>query len=141
MSDILIRLAGVPKGKAAMAGFGKRRFLPTSTRDYMAALRLASQHVMESREPLAGAVEVLVVASFPVPVSWSQRKQADALIGEIRPTVKPDVDNIMKMLDALSGVVFVDDKQIVRAEIEKLYSKTPELVVRVRERGEQYGLR
>jgi hypothetical protein len=85
MSDILIRLAGPPRGKQAMTGHGKRRFLPAPTRDYMAALRLASQHVMGSREPLAGALEVLVHASFQIPASWSKQQATDALIGESVP--------------------------------------------------------
>jgi Holliday junction resolvase RusA-like endonuclease len=141
MSDIIIRLAGPPRGKQAMTGHGKRRFLPTPTRDYMAALRLASQHVMGSREPLAGALEVLVHASFQIPASWSKKKQLEAKLGEVWPTVKPDYDNILKILDALNGVVYVDDKQIVKAECEKVYSTTPELVVRVRPRGSTDGLR
>jgi Holliday junction resolvase RusA-like endonuclease len=80
---------------------------------------------------LDGALEALVVAAFPIPKSFSKTKRLDAISGALRPTTKPDCDNIIKMLDALNGVVFADDKQIVEASILKIYSDKPELTVRI----------
>ena len=46
--------------------------------------------------------------------------------GEIRPTVKPDFDNIGKLIaDALNGVAYDDDKCIVDAQVRKFYSDNP----------------
>jgi Holliday junction resolvase RusA-like endonuclease len=49
---------------------------------------------------------------------------------EIRPTKKPDADNILKaVLDALNGLAYNDDSQIVSARIEKLYSDNPRVEI------------
>ena len=40
------------------------------------------------------------------------------LSGKMRPTMKPDNDNIAKsVLDALNGLAYVDDKQIVELKV------------------------
>ena len=41
----------------------------------------------------------------------------------IRPTTKPDVDNCAKaILDALNGVCYLDDRQVVDLRVEKYYT-------------------
>lgn len=136
MSEIIIRLTGAPQGKARsrlVSGSGHAS-TPSAARSYAAALRIAAQDAMGSRRPLSGAVNVLVVAAFPIPKSFSREKRSDALIGEVRPTVKPDIDSLLKVIDALNGIVFEDDRQVVRAEVEKIYALMPELTIRVTER-------
>lgn len=62
---------------------------------------------------------------MPIPKSFSKKKHEQALQGLIRPTVKPDCDNIAKNInDALNGIVYPDDKQIVSLTINKFYSMT-----------------
>jgi Holliday junction resolvase RusA-like endonuclease len=52
----------------------------------------------------------------------------------IRPTKKPDADNIAKIVcDALNGIAFLDDKQIVDARITKWYSDTPRIEIIIQE--------
>jgi Holliday junction resolvase RusA-like endonuclease len=88
---------------------------------------------MGATRPLTGPLDVLVVAAFAVPASWSQKKRLSALTGTTFPVGRPDADNILKMLDALNNVVWLDDKQIVRADIRKVYSDQPQLSIQVRE--------
>ena len=46
--------------------------------------------------------------------------------GKEKPTKKPDVDNIVKTVtDALSGVIYKDDKQITSLVVGKIYSVRP----------------
>ena len=68
-----------------------------------------------------------------VPPSWTRKRRDDALAGVIRPTGKPDYDNIGKVVDALNGIVWVDDSQIVDARIRKLYDERARLVIEVEE--------
>ena len=50
--------------------------------------------------------------------------------GKIRPAKKPDLDNVLKIImDALTGVAFEDDNQIVQVYIEKLYGQEPRVEV------------
>jgi Holliday junction resolvase RusA-like endonuclease len=40
-----------------------------------------------------------------------------------KPCKKPDIDNIAKTyLDAMNGVIFVDDTQVIDLHVKKLYS-------------------
>ena len=133
MTAIVIELPGIPQGK------GRPRFVratghaftPAKTRSYESMLQGAALDVMNGTPPLEGPLEATVEAHFPVPASWSKSKRAAALLGVTRPTTKPDVDNLLKILDALNAVVFHDDKQIVVATISKHYSERPRLVVTV----------
>ena len=55
-------------------------------------------------------------------------------VNEIRPTVKPDCDNIAKIcLDALNGIAYYDDKQIVELSVKKYYSKEPRVEIEIEE--------
>ena len=50
--------------------------------------------------------------------------------GLILPTKKPDADNIAKaILDALNGLAFYDDAQVVYLQVSKRYSNEPRAVV------------
>lgn len=69
-------------------------------------------------------LEVFIDVYFKIPESYSRKKQGLALQGIIRPTVKPDWDNISKNIcDALNGVAYNDDKNIVDGAVHKYYSE------------------
>jgi Holliday junction resolvase RusA-like endonuclease len=125
---VTIRLAGEPNGKGrpriSTRNGMVRAYTPEKTRNYSAALRMAAQVAMGGRSLFDGPVAVIISCSFGIPVSFSRRKQLDALSGVIYPTKKPDIDNIAKHLDALNGVVWTDDKNVVHASIFKHYAHT-----------------
>jgi len=136
--DIIIRLPGPPRGK------GRHRY---STKDGMRRMHADAASLKYERElgkagmaawpraPITGPLAVRVVANMPIPKSWSKSKQFDARTGQLAHTTKPDADNILKILDALNGIVWIDDAQITMASVEKRYSAQPELVVIVRQEG------
>jgi Holliday junction resolvase RusA-like endonuclease len=130
---IQIELAGVPvgKGRPRFVRATGRAYTPDKTRRYESDLRLAAQDAMVGRDPLDGPVGVSIFAYMPVPESWSRKKRDQALLSIIRPVTKPDADNLLKACDALNGVVFRDDKQIVSAHIVKEYSAKPRLTILV----------
>ena len=86
---------------------------------------------MRSAAPLLGALRVKVSAFVSIPKSFNKKKQAAAIENIIRPTTKPDADNIAKMLDALNKIVWNDDSQIIRLVIEKFYSEQPRLEIQI----------
>ena len=79
-----------------------------------------------------GPVDVLIEAFYPIPTSWSKKKKEQAKSGVIYPTVKPDFDNVEKcVLDAMSGIVYGDDKQICDCTTRKRYSLEPRVEILV----------
>ncbi len=109
-------------------------YTPAQSRAEQGGIKLIAAAAMRGRPPLSGPVELRASFFMPVPRSWSQRKQAEALRGALRPTGKPDFDNLVKLVaDAVRQVVWQDDAQIVAAHIWKLYSDTPRVVVEVRD--------
>ena len=60
---------------------------------------------------------------LPVPKSFTKKKCRQIETGELWHTVKPDCDNLTKsILDALNGVAWHDDAQIVNLSVHKGYS-------------------
>jgi Holliday junction resolvase RusA-like endonuclease len=81
---------------------------------------------------LDGALSVKIGISVGIPTSWSKKKTAAALAGDISPTGKPDVDNCVKLLcDALNSVLWRDDAQIVEMTVRKAYANAPLTVMTV----------
>lgn len=124
-----------PRFRAVTARDGRsfvNVYTDAKTRAFEKALALTAKVAMRGKQPLQGPLMAAVTAFMGVPVSWSAKKRDSALAGVIRPTGRPDWDNVAKSgLDALNGIVFLDDSQIVKAAVEKLYSETPMLRIEV----------
>jgi len=134
---ILIELAGPPVGKGRPRFVRKtgRTYTPSRTRDYEDRLRLAAVLAMRGRKPLAGALELGMMAYLPIPQSWSRGQREAAARGTLLPTSKPDGDNILKLIDSLNGVVWADDAQVTDTVVRKRYATDPMLRIVVREMG------
>jgi Holliday junction resolvase RusA-like endonuclease len=127
---IEFHVPGAPVGKGrpriGRVGAHARMFTPAKTVSYELTVALAAQQAMFGRPLFDGAVSVAMAINCPIPASWSKRKQKDALHGRILPTTKPDIDNVEKSIfDALTGVVWRDDVQVVRVMKSKRYAETP----------------
>lgn len=83
-----------------------------------------------------GELEMNVVAFYQIAKSTSKKRRKLMLDGEIRPTKKPDCDNVLKIIaDALNKIAYNDDSQIVRASVEKWYGEVPRVEVELKEIG------
>lgn len=66
------------------------------------------------KELLTGALNVAVKIFRKIPKSFSKKKAAEAAAGIVRPDTRPDLKNIIWLIeDALNGLIWVDDAQIV----------------------------
>lgn len=124
------------------AGKGRPRFsrnghtyTPGKTVMYENNVRLAYlQEYGRAKFPNTSQLKLEVVAFYAVPKSDSKKKRAAKLANTIRPTKKPDADNIIKVIaDGLNEVAYYDDKQIVSCSVEKFYSEDPRVEVTIRE--------
>ena len=85
------------------------------------------------QEPLQGALK-LEVDVYLVPPKKYHTKPKQALIasGELRPTTKPDADNLVKGIkDGCSKIIWVDDAQVVEMVVRKFYAMQPRAEVKV----------
>lgn len=129
---IAVQGVPVPKGRPRFARAGQfvRTFTPKKTGDYEALVRARAIDAMGGDAPFVGPLTARVVVSLPVPQSWSQKKRSAARLGNVRPIARPDLDNFIKVIDALNGVVFADDSQIVEIVARKEYGE-PGLVISI----------
>jgi hypothetical protein len=121
-TDLELDTAAVAEAQALLerAGYtvrGQRRIAPD------VLITLPGHPRGKGRPLFGGPLRVRVTALYAVPGSWSAKKQREALAGIIRPTGKPDWDNLAKVLDAFNQVVWADDAQVVDGRIVKAYSE------------------
>jgi Holliday junction resolvase RusA-like endonuclease len=83
---------------------------------------------------LEGPLAMRIIAYFEIPKSTSKKQAAMMRDGDLRPTKKPDMDNIVKIIaDALNQLAYKDDSQIVDLIINKFYSEQPRVEIYIRE--------
>lgn len=136
LQALTFTVPGEPQGKGrariSTAGRFARAYTPAKTVAYESLVAVVAQQAMGEQNPWDCACAVRLVAVFPVPASWSKKKQAQAMAGEIRPTKKPDADNVMKAIyDGMNGVVWKDDSQAVDNYVSKRYGAQPGVIVSV----------
>ncbi len=108
-------------------------YTPAKTANYETLVRLSYQQkyagcIFEKNVPLMADITAL----FPIPKSASKKLQEKMLSGAVRPTKKPDCDNIIKaVLDALNGVAYYDDSQVVKICIRKRYDTNPRTIIEI----------
>lgn len=133
--------AVVGKGRARIGKVGPhaRMFTPEKTVNYENLVKTQAYiafcdrlYAGASGGLLEGALQANLLIGVAIPASFSKKKRAQALAGEIYPTTKPDLDNCIKsVFDAMNGVVYADDKQIVTTVTKKRYREAPGLWVTV----------
>lgn len=136
MSEITFTVPGPPKGKARARTVhtGGRTFSYTPEETVLYE-NLVKTCFYQSRAHPFDADEELkanIIAYYPIAKSTSKKKRQQMLAGLIRPTKKPDLDNVIKsILDALNKVAYHDDTQIVSLSMEKFYSDSPRVEVTI----------
>jgi Holliday junction resolvase RusA-like endonuclease len=124
-----------PKGRPRFRVIGKHvtAYTPKETIEAEAEIVRAFRAKYGSDfQPLTGGLTGRVSFYIPIPKSWPKSKHMSALRGIVRPAGRPDLDNLAKLLlDALNGILWVDDAQICRLVIEKRYAELPATVLEV----------
>ena len=127
---------GEPTGKArpivTKSGYA---FTPQKTVLYENLIKLEFERQCgDAMYPKPTPIELEVFAYYSIPKSTSKKKQKLMRSGKIRPIKPCDIDNLIKCVsDALNGIAYDDDSQIVRCYGEKFYGEEPRIIVGVRE--------
>ena len=132
--EILGKVKAKQSFRISKEGF---KYTPADIKSYANWVRLSFMQKYPKHLPSIFFDKPLMVeidVDFMIPKSFSKKKQELAKDGFLRPTVKPDCDNISKNLcDAMNGFVFPDDKQIVSLIVRKWYSETEKVTVKISE--------
>ena len=131
-----VEITPVAKGRPRYSKRGNfvQTYTPKKTVDYEDVIRENAKIAMGTSEPLEAPLSVLLMFGMPIPASTPKKALEGYLNGSVKHTKKPDLDNLAKaVLDAMNGVVYLDDNQICRLTIEKKYSKLPFVSISVRE--------
>ena len=141
--EIRIVVPGQPVGKGRPKAARRRKkgggdyiamITPGKTANYENLVKLVAYQAMNGRQLINGAVRLSIRLEVSIPSSWSMKKQQKALSKQLFPTTTPDTDNCVKAIsDAINGVVWKDDKQVVELFVVKRYSLTPCAIVTILE--------
>lgn len=132
----------IPKGQmrarhAVINGFSRTYKDPRQAKEEEALMSLLGR--FQPAEPMEGPLLLGVKAFLPIPASKPKAWKVAALVGAIRPTTKPDLDNLLKHVkDCLSMLGFWgDDRQVVGylPHTGKWYSDRPRWEIEIVEYG------
>lgn len=108
-------------------------YTPEKTANYETLVKWYYTQASQGRT-LAGQIKADITAYYPIPKSTSKKQHQAMLDGKIRPTKKPDWDNIGKIVcDALNSLAYKDDSAIVSGKVDKFYSENPRVEVTLTE--------
>lgn len=134
MNPLILTIYGVPVAQGRPKFFRRVEHVgaydPKKSRDYKASIRLQAIEQLRingAMPPLhEGALTMQVLAYLPRPKTLPKR-----VVYHIK---RPDADNIAKgVKDAMKGVVYKDDSQIVELLVRKSYGDPPRVVIGIKE--------
>lgn len=130
-----ITIPGKPRGK------GRPRFSRATGRTYTDDATAVYENLVKTiwitvvGKRLDGELAVSIEAHYAIPTSKPKKMQSAMRDGSVRPTTKPDIDNVIKaVLDGLNGAAYADDAQVVELSASKCYSDDPRVVVIVEDK-------
>lgn len=136
-TPVQFKVPGKPQGKARPR-FSKRRgqttcYTPEKTVNYEELVKLC--YITQCNSHYFGddtALQVKLGLWYPI-AQRTPKKDKIAMLERIkRPTVKPDIDNVIKIIcDSLNGLAYKDDAQIVEVVAYKYYSENPCVIVEI----------
>src|SRR5690625_2830996 len=117
--------------RAARRGNKIMMYDPKPSKDYKEYVaKIAKEYAPEEPTEAALGVQMKIYREIPKSTTKKDRKLINE--GLKRPVVRPDTDNYTKaILDALNGIIYKDDSQIVDLKASKYYSDDPRVEIKI----------
>ena len=126
MITIIFAAKPKPAPRPRVTKFGT--YNDTKYTAYKKVLRLVAS--AQIKEQLDGAVKIEMIFQIKIPKSWSKKKKA----GYKKEIPVGDCDNYAKSVkDALNGLAYKDDRQVVDMRAIKRYGKSNMVIIRISE--------
>lgn len=131
-AKILLVVPGQPQSKLRPRRSHGRMYSPEKTVNYETYIKEIFVISYPDFVPLEGALRMTVTAWMMIPKSTSKKRAKLMVERIIRPDKEPDWDNIGKIAsDALEGIAYKKDSQIVTGIVHKFYSHRPRLEIEI----------
>jgi Holliday junction resolvase RusA-like endonuclease len=123
----VVVVEGKIKGKARPRVFNGHAMTPKDTVSYENWVKTCYQQ--QCNEYTKKPIKADIYVYYQIPKSYSKSKRDKCIKNLIRPTKKPDADNVAKIiLDSLNGIAYKDDTQIVDLRVYKYFTEDKERV-------------
>lgn len=137
MKTVKFTVLGEPKGK------GRPRFVPNTgraitpkdTANYETLVRMEYMAQCHGfKFPDDSMLDMRIIAYYSIAKSQTKRNKELMKKQLLRPTKKPDMDNVVKIIaDSLNQIAYRDDTQIVDCQCRKFYSDKPRVEITIKE--------
>lgn len=124
MINFVVPGEAVPQARPRVVRYNT--YDPPKCREYKKTVSLAATLAMGGAPPLDGAIKCEIIVCRQIPKSYTQGKRLAAKHNMIKPTMRPDIDNLAKgIMDALKGIVWCDDSQVTTLTVKKVWGFDP----------------
>tara|TARA_B100000029_G_scaffold241014_2_gene238216 strand:+ start:7251 stop:7688 length:438 start_codon:yes stop_codon:yes gene_type:complete len=124
MKELTVMIPGEPvsQGRPRFSTYGgfPRAYDPKKSKEGKQSVRFFVSKAMEEQgiDTLTGPIMMQVQFGIKLPKSQERKRTPRPRIWRVK---KPDLDNLIKLVkDGCSGIVFLDDNQIVKVAAEKI---------------------
>lgn len=121
---------GEPVGKERprMNTITKRTYTPNKTKNYEELIRWLYKSKVKYH--FTGYIKMTLRCYYSIAKSNSKKIKEQKRNNVLRPSKKPDIDNVVKIIaDSLNEIAYKDDTQIVEVVASKYYSDRPRIEV------------
>ena len=130
--EFVIKGKPVPKERPRVLKNGIA-YTPKKTKDYEQLVQQVYE--LQVGEYLGeSALMVEIDFYYTIPKSYTKKHRESIISGQELYTKRPDLDNLAKTVtDALNGIAYKDDSQIIEMKLSKHYSDEEKVVVSIEE--------
>jgi len=122
VTEIQFTIPGRPKAWERAGRSGKRSYTVDRMKVKENEIAWIANAAMPKGVLFDGPIELIFAAIFAIPKRWRKAEREYAAHTPVWHVDRPDLDNLTKLIgDALNGVVWVDDEQVVRVIASKHY--------------------
>jgi Holliday junction resolvase RusA-like endonuclease len=129
---IKLTIPGEPQGKQRARWSKRGTYTPKETVNYETYIKELFVIKYPDFVPMEGPLRISLDIKVSIPASTSKKRRDLMARMILKPTKKPDFDNIHKVVcDALEKLAYKNDNQFVFGSWEKNYSNQPRLEITI----------